>query len=98
MEKFLDENLSTCAVDFEELKVVLQSATTHVFGYKKRIQNDCFNGQDEEIQHLLNDKKLDRHPLRRRIRELKNNWFRQRAEEAERTTPRKRISESSTPL
>ena len=48
------------------------------------MQNEWFDDQDDAIQKLLQDKKMDRHVLRRRIRELKNNWFRNRAEEAER--------------
>ena len=47
------------------------------------MQNDWFDDQDDTIQKLLQDKNMDRHVLRRRIRELKNNWFQHRAEEAE---------------
>ena len=84
LEQFLDERLSTCNTDVDELTVVLQNAAAHVFGKKKRVQNDWFDDQDDAIQKLLQDKNMDRHVLRRRIRELKNNWFRHRAEEAER--------------
>ena len=41
------------------------------------------------IQKLLQDENMDRHVLRRRIRELKNSWFRHRAEEAERYSQEK---------
>ena len=54
-----------------------------MFGKKKTIQNDLFDDQDEEIQTLLQDKNLDRHSLRTRIRELKNAWFQKKAKEAE---------------
>ena len=37
------------------------------FCKKKRIQNDWFDDQDEEIQHVLNDKNLNRHALRREL-------------------------------
>ena len=84
LEQILDERLSTCNTDVDELRVVLQNAAGHVFGKKKRVQNEWFDDQDDAIQKLLQDKKMDRHVLRRRIRELKNNWFRNRAEEAER--------------
>ena len=84
LEQFLDERLSSCNTDVDELTVVLQNAAAHVFGKKKRVQNDWFDDQDDAIQKLLQDKNMDRHVLRRRIRELKNNWFRHRAEEAER--------------
>lgn len=68
---------------------VLQSAATYVFGKKKRVQNDWFDDQDEEIRNLLKDKKQNRDALRKRIRELKNNWFQQKAEEAERYSQEK---------
>ena len=89
LEQFLDERLSTCNTDVDELRAVLQNAAAHVFGKKKRVQNDWFDDQDDTIQKLLQDKNMDRHVLRRRIRELKNNWFRHRAEEAERYSQEK---------
>ena len=60
-----------------------------MFGKKKRIQNDWFDDQEEEIQRLLKDKKHNRNTLRKRIRELKNNWFQQKAEEAQRYSQEK---------
>ena len=89
LKQFLDERLSTCNTDVDELRAVLQNAAAHVFGKKKRVQNDWFDDQDDAIQKLLQDKNMDRHVLRRRIRELKNNWFRHRAEEAERYSQEK---------
>ena len=89
LEQFLDERLSTCNSDVDELRAVLQNAAAHVFGKKKRVQNDWFDDQDDTIQKLLQDKNMDRHVLRRRIGELKNNWFRHRAEEAERYSQEK---------
>ena len=84
LEQFLNENLPAGKVDFEDLKQVLQNAATYVFGKKKRVQNDWFDDQEIEIRSLLKDKKHNRNTLRKRIRELKNNWFQQKAEEAER--------------
>ena len=78
LEHFLDERLSSCNTDVDELTVVLQNAAAHVFGKKKRVQNDWFDDQDDVIRKLLQDKKL-----------LKNNWFRHRAEEAERYSQEK---------
>ena len=78
LEQFLDERLSSFNTDVDELTVVLQNAAAHVFGKKKRVQNDWFDDQDDAIQKLLQDKKL-----------LKNNWFRHRAEEAERYSQEK---------
>ena len=42
LEQFLDERLSTCNSDVDELRAVLQNAAAHVFGKKKRVQNDWF--------------------------------------------------------
>ena len=56
LEQFLDERLSSCNTDVDELTVVLQNAAAHVFGKKKRVQNDWFDDQDDAIQKLLQDK------------------------------------------
>ena len=42
LKQFLDESLSTCNTDVDELRAVLQNAAAHVFGKKKRVQNDWF--------------------------------------------------------
>ena len=42
LKQFLDERLSTCNTDVDELRAVLQNAAAHVFGKKKRVQNDWF--------------------------------------------------------
>ena len=47
------------------------------------VSNDLFDDQDEEIQKLLKDKKLNRNTLRERIRAMKNMWFQKKAEQAE---------------
>ena len=78
-------------VVFEDLKQVLQNAATYVFGQKKRIPNDWFDDQDEEIQRLLKDKQHNRNTLKKRIREQKNSWFQQKAEEEERYSQEKTI-------
>ena len=81
--QFLDEKIPACNNDFEELQDILQQAANHVFEKKKRIQNDCFDVKDDEIRNLLQDKSLDRHSLRTRIRQIKDAWFQKKAEEAE---------------
>ena len=47
------------------------------------VSNDWFDDQDEEIQKLLKDKKLNRNALRERIRAMRNMWFQKKAEQAE---------------
>ena len=75
LEQLLNESFPVHKVYFEDLKQVLQNAATYVFGKKKRVQNDWFDDQDEEIRSLLKDKKHDRNTLRRRKRELKTTGF-----------------------
>ena len=89
LEQFLDDRLYSSQVDFDELKNTLQDAAKHVFGKKKRVRNDWFDDQDEEIQALLEDKTLDKHSLRKHVRALKNSWFQQRAMEAEKYSQEK---------
>ena len=89
LEHILSENLPVGGVVFEDLKKVLQNAATYVFGKKKRIQNDWFDDQEEEIKRLVEDKKHNRNTLRKRIREVKNNWLQQKAEGAERYSQEK---------
>eukprot|EP00795_Rhopilema_esculentum_P010044 gene10044-biopygen12706 len=83
-QSFLDENLPNCRHDWEEFKTILQEAAKHTFDQKKKVANDWFDEHDEEIQRLLKDKRLNRNELRERIRQLKNQWFYERAVEAER--------------
>ena len=75
LEQLLNESFPVGKVYFKDLKQVLQNAATYVFGKKKRVQNDWFDDQDEEIRSLLKGKKHDRNTLRRRIRELKTTGF-----------------------
>ena len=77
--------------------LIHHNAATYVFGKKKRVQNDWFDNQDEEIRSLLKDKKHNRNTPRKRIRELKNNWFQQKAEEAERLSQEKAIKNCMPP-
>lgn len=84
LELFLNENLPNCNNNWEDLKNLLCAAASHTFGTKKRESSDWFDDQDEEIQRLLKDKKLHRNELRIRVRALKNQWFKEKAEEAER--------------
>ena len=84
LQLFLDEKLPDCRHDWEEFKVTLQDAAKHTFDQRKKVSNDWFDDQDKEIQRLLKDKQLNRNELRDRIRLLKNQWFHERATEAER--------------
>ena len=91
LERFLEEKLPGCEETWKNLKEVLQNATKHVFGKKKRKSEDWFDDQDNEIQRFLKDKKLswDKEALREEIRKLKIKWFQQKADEAERYTREK---------
>lgn len=83
---FLEEKLPSCEEEsWDDLKKVLQRAAKHVFGKKKRKSEDWFYDQADEIQRLLKDKKLcgDKKALRNEIRKFKNEWFQQKAFQAE---------------
>lgn len=69
LKRFLDEERRECEESWDDLKEVLQKATKHVFGKKKRKSVDWFEDQDEEIQKLLKNKELsgDRKALRDEI-------------------------------
>ena len=84
LNSFLDEKLSDSSYDWEEFKVTLQEAAKYTFDQKKKVSSDWFDDQEDEIKQLLKDKCLSRNELRERVRELKNRWFHERAEEAER--------------
>ena len=77
-----NERLPECSEDWEEFKILLREAADHTFG-KKKVLDDWFDDQDEEIQELLKDKKLNRNALRDHIRTLKKRCNQKKAEEAE---------------
>ena len=66
LEKFLNEILPECSEDWEEFMIFLQEAADHTF--RKKVSNDWFDYQDEEVQEPIKDKKLNRNALRDRIR------------------------------
>ena len=65
------------------------------FDKKKRRSQDWFEDNDEKMQSLLKDQKLngDRTALREEIRKLKNKWFQQKAEEGEWFAKEKNLGE-----
>ena len=65
-------------------KTLLQDAAKYTFEKKKKVSNDWFDDNDEEIRQLLEDKRLNRNKLRERITLLKNRWYQVQAEKAER--------------
>ena len=85
----MNDKLPVPQEDWAEIKELLQIAAKHTFGKIKKIQNDWFDDQDEEIQKLLKDKKLNRNALRERIRKVKNIWFQQKANDTERYSQEK---------
>ena len=88
LESFLEEKIPDCELSWDDLKGILQTATEYVFDKKKKKKksDDWFDDQDQEIHKLLKDKQKigDKKGLREEIRKLKNMWFQQKADEAER--------------
>ena len=59
---------------------------------EKRKYHDWFDEHEEEIQQLLKEKKDTRkmnYYLRDKIRQIKNDWFQRKAEEAEKYSQEK---------
>ena len=83
LQSFLDEKLPDCGHNWEEFKLTLQEAAKHTFDQKRKVSNYWFDDDEEEIQRLIKDKHLNRNELRDRISQLKNQWFQERAAEAE---------------
>ena len=91
LQRFFQEKLPDAEADWKQLKSVLSDAAKHVFGKEKRKHHDWFDEHDEEIQQLLKEKKDTRkiHYLRDKIRQIKNDWFQRKAEEAEKYSQEK---------
>ena len=80
-----DENLVNCPYEWDSLKKVLQDAAASTFDMKKRkSKSDWFDDNDNEIKSLLQNKSLNKSEIQKRVRTLKNDWFIQKANEAER--------------
>ena len=84
LEQFLNKKLPECKYEWDEFKTLLQDAAKHTFEKKKKVSNDWFDDNDEEIRKLLENKRINRNELRERIRSLKNRWYQEQAEKAER--------------
>ena len=78
-EQFFNEKLPECKYEWDDFKTPLQDAAK-----KKKLSSDWFDDNDEEIHQLLENKRLNSNELRERIRSLKNSWFKEQAEKAER--------------
>ena len=89
---FLDIGLPNCTDEWEVFKNLLQQAAKHVFDKKRTTSSDWFNDNDQEIQNLRN-KRMDRNAVRNHIRELKDDWFIERAIKAEKFSQNKNFRE-----
>ena len=74
-------------------KETLQNAATHAFGKKGKSKSDWFDENDLEIRTLLKDKHLNRRDIRKSIRAMKNDWFTNKAKQAETFYQQKKHSE-----
>ena len=85
---------------WEHLKTVLQNVTKQPFGKKRRRSQDWFEDQAKKIQCILKDKKLNanKSALKVEIRKLKNNWFQQKSEEAEKFAKENNLREFDTTI
>ena len=82
-QRLLDEDLTDCEINWENLKTSLLSATSIVLPKQKKRNQDWFDENDKQILTLLKDKNLNRREIQQRVRQIKNDWFTQKASEAE---------------
>ena len=83
LQQYFDNNLTNLPQEWADLKECLQNAATFAFGKKRKQQNDWFDEHDFEIYALIKDRHLNKKEIQRRVRQIKNNWFLNKANQAE---------------
>ena len=76
LQRFLDNDLTNCEINWENLKL---SAMSNVFPKQKKKKKDWFDENSQ--QTLLKDKNFNRREIQQRVRMIKNDWFTRKASE-----------------
>ena len=83
----LQDYINNCLVsrpcDWNTLKATLQTATELISEKAKKPSRDWFDDNDMQIHALLENKHLNRNELQKRIRQMKNDWFVEKANQME---------------
>ena len=77
LQSYLTDKLSVCPYTWESFKTTLKDATNNTFEKRQKRNADWFDENDTEIQNL------NRREIRKRIRQMKNDWFTRKAKQAE---------------
>ena len=93
LREYLNEKLPECQNTWESFKETLQNAATHAFSKKRKSNSDWFDENDIEIKTLLKDKHLNRRDIQKSTRAMKNDWFTNKAKQAETFYQQKKHSE-----
>ena len=83
LQQYLDQHLTNLPKKWNNLKECLQNAATFVFGKKRKQHYDWFDENDVEIYALIKDRHQNKKEIQRRVRQIKNNWFVNKANQAE---------------
>ena len=83
LQQYFDQYLTNLPQEWDDLKECLQNAATFVFGKKRKHQNDWFDENDVEIYALIKDRHQNKKEIQRHVRQIKNDWFVNKANQAE---------------
>ena len=83
LKTYLEQHLTNPSHDWENLRECLQNAAVFAFGKKRKKNSDWFDENDDEIRALLKNRTYNKKELQRRIRQIKNDWFLNKAIQAE---------------
>ena len=80
---YLNQHLTNLPQEWNDLKECLQNAAIYAFGKKKKHKSDWFDENDAEICALIKDRHGNKKEIQRRVRQMKNDWFTNKANQAE---------------
>ena len=80
---YLNQHLTNLPQEWNDLEECLQNAAIYAFGKKKKHKSDWFDENDAEICALIKDRHGNKKEIQRRVRQMKNDWFTNKANQAE---------------
>ena len=83
LRQYFDQHLTKLPHKWDDLKECLQSAATLVFGEKRKRKCDWFDENDVEVCTLIKNRQQNKKEIQRRVRQIKNDWFTNKANQAE---------------
>ena len=83
LQGYLEEHLTNSSHDWDDLKKCLQNAAVFAFGKNRKQNKDWFDENENEINALLKDRSKNKREIQKQVRQIKNNWFTNKAIQAE---------------